>query len=486
MSIGIETIKKANTTMYFKVLIMFILTFGIGFIPTFGLITPVGMKVLGVFIGVLWGWVMIDILWTSIFAMVALGLTGLTGVTAVFQAGLSHPVVLMALTTSLFAAAMNACKITDLLCGYFLTRNIVKDRPWMLVTMMLIAGAMIGAFASSIAGVFLLWAITLKIADICGYQQGDKAIGYIIGLIVVVCCTASNCIPFQPGAIAFNGFLAQGIDGGTTPYAGFLIYNLIIQTILIGLLILCGKFILKLDLSKFNLPEEMINELKNQTITYEQKLGLASVTVFVLCLLLPGILPKTVPGMLFLSNLGIIGVSSLILVVLTILRAKDGEGIINITNCHKEVPWSVVWLMASTFPISDALKSADTGIMATVVEATMPLFTNISLTVFFIGATVILAVITQVSVNLVLGAVFIPFLCSICVDLGGNPYVLFMMLYTGLNLSFLTPAASANSALMHGHTWAKGSTSYTIGILYLVLGCVLMAVIGIPLGNLLF
>ncbi len=124
--------------------------------------------------------------------------------------------------------------------------------------------------------------------------------------------------------------------------------------------------------------------------------------------------------------------------------------------------------------------------MATITQYTMPIFSNISLTAFFIGSTVILALLTQVSVNMVLGAVFVPFLTSICVQLGGNPYVLFMMLYAGINMAFLTPAASSYGALMHGHEWTKGKNAYIIGAVNLVVMLVILSVIGIPLGNLLF
>ena len=87
---------------------------------------------------------------------------------------------------------------------------------------------------------------------------------------------------------------------------------------------------------------------------------------------------------------------------------------------------------------------------------------------------------------MVLGAVFVPFLTSICVQLGGNPYVLFMMLYAGINMAFLTPAASSYGALMHGHEWTKGKNAYIIGAVNLVVMLVILSVIGIPLGNLLF
>ena len=129
---------------------------------------------------------------------------------------------------------------------------------------------------------------------------------------------------------------------------------------------------------------------------------------------------------------------------------------------------------------------SETGIMTTITQYTLPIFSNISLTVFYIGTTIILTLLTQVSVNMVLGAVFIPFLTSICVQLGGNPYILFVMLYAGINMAFFTPAASAYGALMHGHEWTRGRNAYIIGGINLIVMLAVLSIIGIPLGNLLF
>ena len=54
---------------------MVIITFGIGALPPFGGdITPLGMDVLGVFLGVLYGWTFLGFFWTSCFGLLALGI----------------------------------------------------------------------------------------------------------------------------------------------------------------------------------------------------------------------------------------------------------------------------------------------------------------------------------------------------------------------------------------------------------------------------
>ena len=479
-----EIIRKSNLKAYIKVIIMIILVLGISSLPPFGSITPLGMKVLGIFIGVLYGWCVLDILWVSIFAIIAIGYTCSSVLTAICT-GFGNQIALMSLIAAILGGALDSCKITDLICNWCLTRNFVKGHPWALVTMILVAGALIGAFASAIAGTFLLWMVIVKLAEMCHYEKGCKEIAFLISMVVIIPSVANNCIPFQPGAIFFNGFLMQGI-GSTTSYPSFLAFQLIISCITFVIVTLLAKYVWKLDLSRFNISDEMREELKNTPITFEQKAGLVSIIAFFLLLLLPGILPKTVPGMVFLNKMGIIGIAGAILIVLSILRNSEGKSIVSISKCHNAVPWNVLWLVIAITPLSDALKMSETGIMTTITQYTLPIFSNISLTVFYIGTTIILTLLTQVSVNMVLGAVFIPFLTSICVQLGGNPYILFVMLYAGINMAFFTPASSAYGALMHGHEWTRGRNAYIIGGINLIVMLAVLSIIGIPLGNLLF
>lgn len=48
--------KSRSGVFYGKLALVLILMVGIGFLPTFGAITPYGMKILGIFIGCVVGW----------------------------------------------------------------------------------------------------------------------------------------------------------------------------------------------------------------------------------------------------------------------------------------------------------------------------------------------------------------------------------------------------------------------------------------------
>lgn len=482
MATNIENAKKNKWLNYLKVFIMAVIVIGIGLLPPFGQITPLGMKVLGIFIGGLFGWCVIDVMWVSMFLLIALGLT-CSSISETFIAGWGYEMTIASLAISLFCGALDSLKFTDLFCNWCITRNIVKGRPWILITMLLIAGALIGAFAGSFAAIFILWSVIMSLAGICGYQKGCKEMGYLMAMVVVVPQLATNSMPYQLPALFFNGILPQEME--KVSFLQFLIYQSVICFITVAIIVLIGKYVLRLDYSRFNISEEMCAELKGQDITYKQKVGMVALVVFVLGLVLPSVLPDSVPGIAILQNMGIIGMSCTILIILLILRDKDGSMIINVEACYKAVPWSIVWLMAAIPVLSSALQSADTGIMDTVLQYTMPIFQDMNMIMFYVGSAVILGILTQVTINMVLGAVFVPFLCTICIQMGGNPYTLFMMIFATLNTAFLTPAASPAGGLMNGHEWI-GKHSYPVSLATMIILYIVLAVVGIPLGNIMF
>lgn len=81
------SVKKGYMTIA-HVIIMFALMFIIGNLQPFGTVTPMGMDILGIFVGTLYGWLFLDLLWPSLIALVALGMTGYMTVGEAFSQAL--------------------------------------------------------------------------------------------------------------------------------------------------------------------------------------------------------------------------------------------------------------------------------------------------------------------------------------------------------------------------------------------------------------
>ena len=59
-----------------NIIITLALMFGFGYLPPVAGITPIGMKLLGVFLGVVYGYTACGVIWPSLMGMMAYGITG--------------------------------------------------------------------------------------------------------------------------------------------------------------------------------------------------------------------------------------------------------------------------------------------------------------------------------------------------------------------------------------------------------------------------
>ena len=64
--------KKMTGIVHFFVMVA--LYFIVSMLPPFGMVTPLGMKILGAFVAIVYGWVFMDLLFASIFGFLFLRL----------------------------------------------------------------------------------------------------------------------------------------------------------------------------------------------------------------------------------------------------------------------------------------------------------------------------------------------------------------------------------------------------------------------------
>lgn len=86
---------------------------------------------------------------------------------------------------------------------------------------------------------------------------------------------------------------------------------------------------------------------------------------------------------------------------------------------------------------------------------------------------------------MVLIVVFVPILCPLYVQMGGDPFVMFVGLVVAMNAAFTTPAASWNSAMMFGVDGTITSRVYLHGFSHFVFSLVLFFILMMPLANIL-
>lgn len=468
---------------YLHVAIMMILTFGIGYLPPFGLITDVGMKVLGVFIGIMYGWIFIDLLWTSVFGFVALGLTGYFDILGAFGGGFGNSNFILCLICSIFAAGLSEIGVTDNIAYWLLSKKVFIGRPWLLIATICVAAMLMGLGNGTYAGVFLLWALVNSIGSVSGYKKGNRLLNMMIAFIVYAAFTAPNVVPFYGGPILYGSFFTKGTDL-TIEAAPFFLMGMTYLILALAIMILFAKYVLKIDASRFSTTAELCEKYRKHKASKYQKVGLILLLVYFIVLMLPEII-TTLPGRDFLRGIGVVGFSVLYMVIFIVWKKEDGESVLNLEKAFQGIPWAVMMLLGLTYPLAEAMESADVGITATINSALVPLLSHLDVTILIILSTIMLGLITQVMHNVVIGAMFIPIITPLVVEMGGNPQTAFFMLYIALMCAYVTPAGSMMAGMVFGNKDIPRKDAYLFGILFFSVTMVLLICL-MPVCNIVF
>lgn len=96
MSTKVEKTQKQKDTMYYvHSIIGLVIMFGFGFLPPFSTITPLGMDMLGILLGLIYLWSMVDMGWPSLAALIAYLLTGATTMKEIMATGFGNNSVMI-------------------------------------------------------------------------------------------------------------------------------------------------------------------------------------------------------------------------------------------------------------------------------------------------------------------------------------------------------------------------------------------------------
>lgn len=273
----------------------------------------------------------------------------------------------------------------------------------------------------------------------------------------------------------------------TVPFGGWTIWWLVYTNVYIVLWTLFVKFVLRFKFPEIVALGEELAAMGDgkQKMTTEQKFGLTVLVIFLVGMFIPNILPKTFILTQICSKLGLTGMLCLALCIMCAYRKTGGESFISLQGISKGIVWNIIWLLVATEPLATAFNAEQCGIMTSIMTVVTPIITNMSPMLFLVASLVILGLVTQVVHNFILMVVFIPLLCPLYAQMGGNPFVLFMGLVVALDAALATPAASYTSALMFGEPSMGRKAAYFQGFGHFVFSMILFFLIGIPVANIL-
>ncbi len=482
-----ETNKK-NIMYAVHSIIMIAVTFGIGLLdpPSVGNITELGMDVLGVFVGALYGWIFIGFVWPSFFAMLVLGMTEYGTITAIFSAGFGDSSVVMIFFMFVFAKILDECGLTGYLTNWFASRKICVGRPWVFTYLFFLGTIIISGVINMYGGIVILWYAMYNLFRDAGFKKGDAYVGYMIAGIVFISTLSVFVMPFLPMTALVLGFARTAVPDISVPSTAWMIIGPIFLISLVTIYVLAGKYILRINVDPLKNLGDRYADLRKQKLNEEQKFGLVLLLVFVAIVLLPTFLPAGNALKVLLNQYGALGAS--IVGICIAAYFKRGEEKFSFGSLvYKGVGWDLIILLAATMPLCAAMESDTTGIVSTVMGILNPMLAGLSPFAFIALCLVLFGLVTQVVHNMVLIIAFMPILANMAVSFGIHPALFALMFAIMMQNAFITPAASAQAAMVFGNTeWITSKQAYLYGTVFFICVLILELAIIYPLGMMLF
>ena len=463
-----------------------ILMFGFGQLPPAAPLTPLGMNLVGIFLGVLYGWIFIEIIWPSLAGLLAMMLIGGMTPVKLLNNSFGHPIVQMMFFIFVFCATINYYGLSKFISLWFITRKGVCGRPWLFTFTFLASMFILGALTSASPAALIGWSILYGVCEVCGYKKGDGYPTMMVFGIVFATQIGQSMIPFKQVALtvfsAYETMSGNGID-----YAKYMIIACLTCVLCSLFFIIMGKYVFKPDMAKLqSLSVDALDSEGALNLTRVQKTILAFLLLLVILLLAPSFLPADFFLTRFLKAIDNTGVVILLVTVMACIRV-EGKPLLNFkVMVDSGVTWGIVLLLAFVQPLTIGMSSPDSGITRFLMGLLMPLFGESSQISFalIIGFGAVL--LTQVMNNGAVGVVFMPVIYSFCQATGMAPEIPLIMVVMGVHFAFLTPAASASAALLHGNEWSNTAVIWKTAPIAILGAYLSTAVVTIALGSLLF
>jgi len=468
----IERIFGKSKDFYITVAITLAFMFGFQFLPPVGQITPLGMKVLGVFLGTIFAWVRGEIIWSAMLGMFMMTVYGLGNATSNWAGVIGVQAAAMVIFGLLLVHGMKKSGLVEELALTITGSKWAKKGPWVLAGVFFIATDILAfLIGGGVPVIILMWALFYEVCAKCELKAHTPFVSYMLVAIAILGNSAMCTLPYSSTAVVGIG-IAQGFAPELTcNYISYFGLNFII---LIGynvLIWLVGRFLIGNDIPMKNLEG---TETHKMNLNLPMKVALFYAVLLAVLMFLPPFLPAgNAIGVFLSTTLGPLGVFILI-VLLMALTKVDGEPLLDLVDGMRNgVQWPLVFLIGSAILIAGYLTADGMGIMPTLLALVDPILGGRSPLMILTFSIILCLIMTNLINDMVTMIVLFPICASFYVAVGGPVELMAYLFVPAMAQGMFMPSGSMNGALVHGNReWLTSGEAYK----YLAIqeGCVIV------------
>lgn len=478
-------LSKKSKMYYINSIIGIAIMFLFGFLPTFGPVTPLGMKFLGIFIGLIYLWSTVDMGWPILMAFAAMVALDCMPAADIYTAAFSNATVMMCLFTMLVIMPLSESGIFNYVAVWLLKRPFLRGHPWRL-TIGLILLVFVGCIAQGgLAILFMVYELTYKICDMCGMERSHPWAGAIVVGATVSFVIGGGVFPFSGLALFMMGVFAS-IAPFQWPFMQYIVFMLIMELVIMFFYILIMK-LMRVDMSALK-NVDVANYVKNlDPINNYQKKTAVMLIVFIICLIVAGIAPSLPANPItgIFAKLGLVGISWIFMCIMIIWRLQD-KAAFNLNIMAAKVPWDSVLIICIGMSLGPAITGEGTGISELLYQITAPLLSGRSVFVFCLLISIVTLVLTNFFNNTVIAMLAVSIIGAYASTMDIKMITMAAMILVSSQMAMLVPGASYYAALAHGQAAHTGRKNGFVWGLVSMIATGIALPIMLVVGNMLF
>ena len=477
--------KKSPKYVILTVFSLFMM-FGFGLVvKPWSTVTPLGVNILGIYIGVL---VMLvctkEAIWPPLMGLIALVVHGYDTSANVLKAWMGNTTLVMVIFVWAICGALRDTKAPFVLANKLMSLKINKGHPRVFLFILFFVTTILSMLTTGTASILMMYQVAEGVVEAAGYEKDSEEYRFIL-LGIYVSNIGSYVLPFKGVhintlAIATGIMATYGLEFNQAQYlfstTATVVVFLILYVLSMSTIFKCNlKPLAELDTEKLN-----VGGLGNK-FNFRQKVFLGSFVVGIIMLLLISFLPKGGAFQKFMSGLGNTWVWIIIFAILAVPHGKDGKSFMDAGKYLKEnIMWGTL-LMIACINICGQAMSADTyGIKQWLLELLTPVLGNMSFVIMVLVATVFCCTLTQflngAPIAYILNTILIPFACQNQLAGDGNATAVCSTITYCCFFAFITPAASSLAPLITGHEHMTSKFLWTKGWFFTALWCLIACV----------
>lgn len=262
-------------------------------IPASEPLTPMGVKVLMVFVGMIYLWCMADSIGGSLLALFMVSMVGYAPFSTVLSTAISNSDWL----TVFYACILMMSAIESGMPKYVShaifksTAGIVTGRPMILVFILMCAAFVVCTLTNIIPTILMFWAICYAIIDDLKLEKADRYSMILVFGSFFGAMLGNALLPFKGASIIIISAF-ESASGLSLPYGPYVIINLLCSLIIMAVFCLAAKYVFRIDLSKVkDIDGRLLARETLPPMSLSVKTHLIAIAIFITLVLLSSMLP---------------------------------------------------------------------------------------------------------------------------------------------------------------------------------------------------